>query len=484
MKSTHHGTAAHGGRLNPVLMMIAVIAVAVLLTWVVGAGAFQRHGALVVPGSYQVMPKTGGVAALFSTDTGAADEKPAAAKSPDVKAHAAKPPHASAAGILAAFAAIPAGLVKNANLEFLVLLVGGMFGVLRKTGAVDAGVDRLIHATAGNRFLLVPALMIALALGSTFLGFISEYLVLIPIMALMGERLGYKPIFAVAVVGVAAKIGYATSVTNPYALVVAQPLAHVPLFSGLAFRLVLFVIFLALGIAWVLWRVRPVTPPAVTTDPEAQRLAPHHVAVLLALLVAGLLMVSGSIFWGWKEDELGTFYIVLAVVFAAVGRLPAAQAADAFVDGMKNLMLAALLIGLAGSVQILLQNAHVLDTMINDATEILHGQGGAITANGLMSIEMFLGVLIPSTAGKVTVSMPILAPVAQLSGVSGQTTVLAFILGNGLTNMVTPTSGMLLAYLAAAKVDFGQWIRFIAPLFAVLLLLSAVALAVAVAIGY
>src|SRR6202012_575348 len=150
----------------------------------------------------------------------------------------------------------------------------------------------------------------------------------------------------------------------------------------------------------------------------------------------------------------------------------------------KNLMLAALLIGLAGAVQVLLQNSHVLDTMINDATEILHGQGGAVTANGLMGIEMFLGVLIPSTAGKVTVSMPILAPVAQLSGVSGQTTVLAFILGNGLTNMVTPTSGMLLAYIAASKVGYGEWIRFIAPLFAVMLVIGAVALGIAVATGY
>jgi uncharacterized ion transporter superfamily protein YfcC len=462
---TSHGKAA----LNPVLMMIAVIAIAVLMTYMVGAGQFQRHGALVVPGSYQAMPKTGGIAALLSTDT-----RPAGAKDT----------HAAAAGIWGAFAAIPAGLVKNANLEFLVLLVGGMFGVLRRTGAVDAGVDRLIHATAGNRFVLVPVLMIVLALGSTFLGFISEYLVLIPIMALVGERLGYQPLFAVAVVGVAAKIGYATSVTNPYALVVAQPLAHVPLFSGLGFRLALFMIFLALGIGYVLWRVKPDRPPAVITDPEARRLAPRHAAVLLALLGAGLLMVFGSIFWSWKEDELGTFYVVLAVAFAFIGGLRASDAANAFVDGLKNLMLAALLIGLAGSVQILLQNSHVLDTMINDATEILHNQGSAVTANGLMGIEMFLGVLIPSTAGKVTVSMPILAPVAQLSGVSGQTTVLAFILGNGLTNMVTPTSGMLLAYLAAAKVDFSEWIRFIAPLFAMLLLLSLLALGLAVAIGY
>jgi uncharacterized ion transporter superfamily protein YfcC len=148
------------------------------------------------------------------------------------------------------------------------------------------------------------------------------------------------------------------------------------------------------------------------------------------------------------------------------------------------MMLAALLIGLAGSVEILLRNSFVLDTLIADATDFLHGQSGFMTANGLMLIEMFLGVLIPSTAGKVAVSMPILAPIAHLSGVTGQTTVLAFILGNGLCNMVTPTSGMLLAYIAASKVGYGEWIRFIAPLFAVMLVIGSVALGVAVATGY
>jgi len=230
------------GSFDPVVMMILVVIAATLLTYFVGAGRFDRIGEIVVPGTYHAMPKTGGLTALFSTSV--------AAPKPDAKI-------ASAASIVAAFAAIPAGLVRNAALVVLVLLVGGMFGVLRATGALDAGVDRLIHATAGNKFVLIPVLMLALGLGSTFLGFISEYLVVIPIVALVGDRLGYDRLFAVAVVGVAAKIGYATSVTNPLALVVAQPLAHVPLFSGMSFRLALFAIFMILGIGYALYALHP-----------------------------------------------------------------------------------------------------------------------------------------------------------------------------------------------------------------------------------
>jgi uncharacterized ion transporter superfamily protein YfcC len=455
--------------LNPVVMMILVVAAAVLLTYTVSAGRFTRAGTVVVPGTYQTMPKTGGLKALFSTRI--------AAPKPDAKT-------ASAASLVSAFAAIPTGLVKNADLVVLVLLVGGMFGVLRKTGAIDAGVDRLIHATGGNKYVLIPVVMLVLGLGSTFLGFISEYLVVIPIVALVGERLGFDRIFAVAIVGIAAKIGYATSVTNPLALVVAQPLAHVPLFSGMGFRLALFVIFIALGIFYALYALKPVRPAVAATAAQTRPLSPRHLAVLLCLLAAGIVMVVGFIYFGWTEGEVSTFYVFLSMVFALAGGLKASVAADAFVDGLKSMMLAALLIGLAGSVQILLQNSFVLDTMIADATNFLHGQSGFVTANGLMGIEMFLGVLIPSTAGKVAVSMPILAPIAQLSGVSGQTTVLAFILGNGLCNMVTPTSGMLLAFIAASKVGFGKWIRFIAPLFAAMLVIAVVALGIAVATGY
>jgi len=457
------------GSLDPVVMMVLVVLAAMVLTYFVGAGRFDRVGDVVVPGTYHAMPKTGGLTALLSTKV--------TAPKPGAKS-------ASAAGLVAAFAAVPAGLVRNAALVVLVLLVGGMFGVLRATGAIDAGVDRLIHATGGNKFVLIPVLMLVLGLGSTFLGFISEYLVVIPIVALVGDRLGYDRIFAVALVGIAAKIGYATSVTNPLALVVAQPLAHVPLFSGMGFRLALFVIFITLGIGYALYMLRPVRPPEAATAAQTAPLSPRHLGVLLCLLLAGIAMVAGFVYFGWTENEVSTFYVFLSLVFAVVGGLKARVASHAFVSGLQSMMLAALLIGLAGSVEILLRNSFVLDTLIADATDLLHSQSGFVTANGLMLIEMALGVLIPSTAGKVAVSMPILAPIAHLSGVTGQTTVLAFILGNGLCNMVTPTSGMLLAYIAASKVGYGEWIRFIAPLFAVMLVIGAAALGVAVATGY
>jgi uncharacterized ion transporter superfamily protein YfcC len=164
--------------------------------------------------------------------------------------------------------------------------------------------------------------------------------------------------------------------------------------------------------------------------------------------------------------------------------LNAEHAAESFVDGMKGMMLAALLVGLAGAVEVVLRNALVLDTIINDLSSLARNGAPVIVAQVLVGIEIILDVLIPSTSAKAAISMPILWPIAQLSEVSGQTTVLAYLIGNGLTNMVTPTSGMLLAYLSTGRVSYATWIRFILPLWFTLLVLSAFATAVAVWIGY
>jgi uncharacterized ion transporter superfamily protein YfcC len=469
-EETGHEKKPHGKMLHPVVMMLWVLAAALALTWLVDAGQFERHGKLVVPGTYHVVPKTGGIATLVA---------PAVTKS--------TPEHAAPASLVSVFVAVPGGLIKNAPLIFMVMFVGGMFGVMRRTGVVDAGIDRLLQLTAGNVYVLAPLLMILIGLGSTLLGFISEYLVIIPMVMVLAKRLGLSNLFAVALVAIAAKIGYIASVTNPLSLAVAQPIVGVPLFSGIGLRLAVFVVFLALGIAYLLIHVRRSgyrREGAVAALQAQTRLSRRHKATLVVLAFAAAALIFGTRELEWGNVELSAFYVAISIVTALVARLDSRSASDAFVDGMKGMVLAGLLIGLAASVEIILQNSLVLDTLVNAFTQLARGQSAVFVANGLMAVQMLLDVFIPSVSGKAAVSMPIIGPIAQLSGVSGQTSVLAFVLGGGLTNMVTPTSGMLLAYLATARAGFGEWLRFILPLFLTLLLLSAATLALAVATGY
>ena len=411
----------------------------------------------MIPGSYHVVPKVNGLPALLSPPAPSASDSPA-----------------RAAGVVALFAAIPAGMAKQANLVFMVMFMGGLFGIMRATGAIDAAIDRLLHLTSGNTYLLTTGLMALLACGATFLGFISEYLVIIPLMLELGQRLRLPNLFATAVVVVAGMIGYASSVTNPIVLAVAQPLAGVPVFSGLVPRLALFVALFAVSLGYVLLYLRGL--PKVDHIPAAARLTVRHAAVLVWIVLGGAALIAGTGIWSWGSPAQSAAFIAFSVVLAFVGGLRPAAAADAFLNGMSAMLLAGLMIGLAGAMEIILQSSQVLDSIVQGFANLIQGHARSLVAADMMGAEMMLDVLIHSTSAKAAISMPVLAPIAQLSGVSGQVTVTALVLGGGLTNMVTPTNGLLLAFLAASKVDYVEWWRFIAPLFAILCVVGLAAL--------
>jgi uncharacterized ion transporter superfamily protein YfcC len=194
-------------------------------------------------------------------------------------------------------------------------------------------------------------------------------------------------------------------------------------------------------------------------------------------------LVAGTSVWSWGSAELAAAFIAVSLVLALLGGLRPGAAADAFLEGMKGMVLAGLLIGLAGATAIILQSSQVLDSIVQGIAGLIDGQAHGVVAASLMSAEMMFGVLMPSVSSKAAVSMPILAPIAHLSGISGQIAVTALLLGSGLTNMVTPTNALLLAFLAASKVDYFQWVRFIAPLFVVFCIVSFIALYLMTAVG-
>jgi uncharacterized ion transporter superfamily protein YfcC len=218
--------------------------------------------------------------------------------------------------------------------------------------------------------------------------------------------------------------------------------------------------------------------------PLATRLPSHQAAVLVCLALGGVAVLIATRLWSWSNIQLSGAFIGLSALLAVVGRLRADVAADAFVEGMKSMLLAGLLIGLAGAVAVILESSQVLDTLIDGITRVVQGHAPGLVAAGVMVAEMALDVFIPSVSGKAAISMPILAPVAHLSGLSGQMTVTAFLMGGGLTNLVTPTSGILMAYLAAARVGYGEWIRFITPLFGLLCAVGFTSLFILTALGF
>jgi uncharacterized ion transporter superfamily protein YfcC len=453
------------GALDPVLMMLAAMLLAIALTWIIPSGRHDRtsekENAPVIAGTYRELPKSLGIEGLI----------PRKARS-DI----ARP-----VSPVALATAIPEGLKRSAPLIFMILMLGGMFGVLRATGALDAGIQRLIGISRGDIRILVPVLMVALSAGSTFLGLISEYLLLIPIVIAIAEKLGRSRMFGFALVTLAAKIGYLASVTSPVALLIAQPIVGVPVFSGLGFRLAIWLSFLAIAIFVVLRAGRIKTAPEpIETAPLSHR----HLAILLIAGTAIAALVYGSINLGWDDGEFSALFLASSAAMAAVARLKPAAAAHIFVDGMRMMMLAAMLVGMGRAVEVILREGQILDTIIEAVSVQIKGLSPIIVAPIVMGVEMVLTLLIPSTSAKAALSIPVLGPIAASAGVSGQSTVLAFLLGNGLVNMLAPTSGMLLAYLAAAGIPYNKWFRFALPLFLLLTGLSVLVMMLAVVIGY
>lgn len=446
MTSDEGGPQPSRGQLHPLLIVLAMLIAAVVLTHLIPSGKFERHGKQVVAGSYQTVPKVGGLDALVATTAPSENDNPA-----------------RAAGVVSVFSAIPAGMIKAAPLFFMIMFVGGAFGVLRATGVIDAGVDRLLQLTSGNVYLLSSSLIVLLACGSTFLGFSSEYVALIPVVLTIGKRIGLPNLFAPAVIALADFIGYGTSVTNPIVLGIAQPLAGVPVFSGILPRLVVFMVLLAIGLGYVLLWLRRI--PKVVHVPEAAPLGGRHLAVLIALLLGGIALIVGTSLSHWESPQLAAAFIALGLLLAVVAGMRASDAADAYLEGMRGMLLPCLLIGLGAAIAGLLQSSLVLDTIVHAIAAVLQGGTPGVVGVGLMFAEMLFGVLIPSASAKAAVSIPILAPIAHLSGVGGQVTVSALLYGSGMTNMITPTNPLLLAFLAAARVGYVEWARFVAPLF-------------------
>jgi len=449
---------------HALVMMLIVISATVALTYVIPSGTYERRpDGLVVPGSFHAVPKdiSGGLRHVR--------------KSTATMAYPANP--------IAIVTSIPAGLARTAPLVFMILFVGAMFGVLQQSGALEAGIERLLTLTRGNVYIVAPTLMVLLAAGGSFLGLISEYLVLIPIAVLLAERMGYDALFGTAMVTIAAKIGYLTSVSNPLALAVAQPLVGVPVFSGALFRAATFVVFLPLGIWYLLRTAQTRRSGQATPVPESAPLRARHIAVLSIVLLAVIAMIVGVRSLAWGNPELTAMYIVVALAIVVAGAIPSRDAAQAFLRGMQGMLLAGVLVGLAAAVEVVLRESMVLDSIVAFLSGAVSGKSPSLVATAMMGVQMIIDVFIPSTSGKAAITMPILGPIAQISGVSGQVTVQAFLFGNGLMNTLTPTSGMLLAYLAAGKVSYGEWIRFVMPLALMLLALCAGALLIAVSIG-
>ena len=438
---------------HPFVLLIACIVVATALSYVLPAGEYDRRQDpatkrnVVVAGSYHpVAPRPVGPFEMLI--------------------------------------AVPKGMADAGSVIFLIFLAGGAFSVIDRTGAFRSAVHWLSGRFRHNTVAIIPVVSLLFAAGGVVEGMWEEIVALVPVLLLLARRVGFDALTVVSMSLGAAGIGSTFSPFNPFSVGIAQRLAELPLLSGLWFRMAVLAPALGLWI-WATMRhaARTRVQPAEDGGDAAVTLDGRHVLTLLALVTMFAVYVFGTLRYSWGFDELSALFLLIGVVVGVVAGLGVSDIADAFVDGFKSMAYAAVLVGVARAIFVVLEQGRVVDTIIQAMVAPLTRLPTGLFAIGMAFVQTAIALPVPSSSGRAVLTLPILVPLSDLLGLSRQITVLAYQYGPGLFGQLSPTDGALMATLALAGVRYEQWLRFTAPLCVALFAFSLLAIAIAVAIG-
>lgn len=398
------------------------------------------------------------------------------------------------AGFMDVFLAIQTGMVDSAGLIFLVLFAGGMFEVIERSGAIRAGMLSTISTMRGKEFLLIAVITILFALGGAVGALANSVIPFVAIGVMLARALKLDAIVAVSITFNAAFIGFAAGFLNPYTVGIAHNIADVPLFSGMLFRIIAFALFVGISI-WYTWRYckkimdDPERSLMGVLEPEADdpelddTFTARHKLVLGWTAAALSFFVFAVVQFQWTTDHMAAFFIIIGLVAGVIAGMNYNTLTLTFLEGCKKLVYGALIIGLARAVLVIMENANILDTLVNALATPLESLSPVLTAIGMFIINSIFNFFIPSGSGQAAIMMPIQVPLADMIGITRQVTVVAFQFGDGLSNAIYPTSGPLMASLAVAAVPWLKWAKWFLPLFLLLSLASIILLTVAVYIN-
>lgn len=394
--------------------------------------------------------------------------------------------------------AVPTGLIQTAEIIFGILMIGGMFAVIERAGLISLGVNKLGNLFATRNLFIIPALMIPFALFTTFTGQVELSLIYLPTILPLIIRLGFDKVTATAIVLVATISGFTVGLTTPPNLGVAQEIAGLPFYSGIGYRIIIFAIILLVGIAYI-WRyakkIQEDPTKSIVYDEHHDEIAPvlesstlkatrRQLIASIGLGISILILIYGLLKHGWYFQELAGLYILIGVGVGLISGLRPSEISDSFVDGFKQILLGAMIVGVARGVAIVLNDGNIMDTIIHGSSILISSVPPSITAVVMMVIQGGLNFLIPSGSGQAMVTMPIMSGLADLSGVTRQTAVLAFLFGDGFSNIFYPTSGYFMATLAVAGLRWEKWIKFILPLLIIWYTLGIIFLVIAQFMNY
>lgn len=415
---------------HPLVLLLAGVAVAVALTWVIPAGTYERRTdeasgrQVVVPGTYaRVDP--------------------------------------SPVGPMAALMTVPRGIVAGADVILTVLFVGGAFGLLDATGALARLVGSLVGWTRRPRVIVVLMCLAFSTLGALE-NMHEEIIALVPVLLVLSRGLGFGAITALAMSIGAAVVGAAFGPTNPFQTGIALRFAEMPPMSQPALRVGLLA---AAVTVWIVWTLAMTSRDDVRPEATAAHgRASGRDLLLLAIVLAPFVpYVYGVLRFDWGFNELSALFLVAGFGVGLASGRNLSDTATAFLKAMEGMLAAGLFVGVARGISVALSDGQVLDTILYSLATPLANMPGVVAAALMVPVHSLLHIPVPSVSGQAVLTMPVMAPLCDLLGISRDAAVIAYQTGAGLVDMITPTNGALLAMLLGAKVSYGRWVRFAVP---------------------
>ena len=379
------------------------------------------------------------------------------------------------------------------DVALFILIIGGFLGIVTKTGAIDAGIERVTVRLKGKEEWMIPILMALFAAGGTIYGMAEEslpfYTLLVPVM--MAAR--FDPLVAAATVLLGAGIGTLGSTINPFATVIAANAAGIPFTHGIGLRVAILIVGWLICVIWVMRYARKVRrdPSLSVVADQWDRNRAHFLGnrsdellpftgvrkiILLIFALAFVVMIYGVSVKGWWMGEISGVFLAAAILVGLIARMSEEELTSTFIDGARDLLGVALIIGIARGIVVIMDNGMITHTILHSAEGIVSGLSSVIFINVMFLLEVVLSFLVPSSSGLAVMTMPIMAPLADFAHVGRELVVTAYQSASGLVNLVTPTSAVVMGGLAIARVPYVRWLKWVAPLMGILLVLLMFAL--------
>lgn len=400
----------------------------------------------------------------------------------------------SPVGLMDLITAVPAGLERASGIVFLTFMVGACMGLIKRAGLIDLGVQKLSNAVGASDFLVAPILMVVLSLLAAFIGVPELSLAYLPVFLPLFYRLGYDGMTATAVALLGPCLGFTYGLTIPGSVGMGQVIAQIPMFSGSAYRAVVLAIVIVIAIVYVMAyaskvKKNPKASLTYETDNQikaeileeqgdktgltfTQRQKLAGLSLLVLFPVAIYLILSRGL--GFKE--IGGLFLFIGIISSAISGKGPQEICNDINAGMRDLMVGALLCGVASAIAVVMDRGNITDTIVFWLSNALASLPPAVSAIGIFWEQSIFNFLIPGATALTVLTMPVLSPLASLLDISQQTIVSANAWGGQLTDIFFPTSGFFVATLVIAKVDFFKWLRFYTPLMLILGVVSSVAL--------